>query len=518
MEDESTQYNDIVRSASAESNEPLLTTGVAAYTISSHWEETRIDVSRMLGSIGAPPLTALTFMQHDDVDLSNANVDDPLYLDTTSQLSASHVNLIKTLGNALNILVSSTSLRLGLGVSHTENERAVFRAEKAWTERHLNKDNLNARGRCHPKLTLSRSRQILCQIMIDQAISLHAMLTFDVLEYKKWEEFIDDMKYCYQLNSSQNAPVLTLSKLSIWMNGLRSLLTCVLSQLLSKNAVKDVSHIKQSCQFVKERFEYLQFTFSLSAPTQVCRSFEAPQDDSQQLSHDESTIEAMKMTCQIQSTLEAAQLSLWAMRHSFFDDQSDSANSDDPKVWWSQLKDLLSDTESAMNHFKSKYLPDNEKDEMAKILDDDDQPTMNVHPNSTCIEIDDDAPEEHLRVCPQTLNSIHEHADKTWIFSASGTHRYKQGSRPLSARTGDFLQSTQAFGQTLLIRDLEKRLNTIQLAEEHDAVILDDYNGNVGDPKPSERKHVPFFMGVEGSLLSELSNALDASGVSDHNK
>lgn len=517
--DESTQQYDGVRSAAAESDDPLLTTGGASY-ISSQWEETRIDISRMLGSIGAPPLTALTFAQHDnDIDLSNANnacIDDSLYLDATSHLSASHVNLIKTMDNALNILVSSTSLRLGLGVTHSENERAVFRAEKTRAERHLENDKLNACGRCHPKLTLSRSRQILCQIMIDQAVSLRATLTFDDLEYKKWDEFIDDMQYCYKLNSSQNAPVLTLSKISIWMNDSRGLLCFVLSQLLSQKAVtKDVSYIKQSCQFVRERFEFLQSTFSLSAPTQVDNSFQAPQDDSKMPFNDESARHAMKMMYQLQLTLEAAQHSLLGMRHSFLEDHSKSADSDDTIVWWSQLNDLLSETESAMNHFKSQYLP-HKHDDMVEISDEGAQSKLITHTISSGIEIVDDAPDEHLGSCSQTLNSIHKHADKTWVFSASGA--YKQGPRPSSTRTGDLLHSTKAFGQTLLIRDLEKRLNKIQLADEHNAVQLDEYNGDMAELKPCERQAVPFFMGVEGSLLSELSNALDASGICDDNK
>jgi hypothetical protein len=65
------------------------------------------------------------------------------------------------------------------------------------------------------------------------------------------------------------------------------------------------------------------------------------------------------------------------------------------------------------------------------------------------------------------------------------------------------------FEQALLMGDLEKRLGTtIKLAKEleHEAVRLDENKDDGGDLNRKEMRSVPLFLGVQGSLLSELSS------------
>ena len=62
------------------------------------------------------------------------------------------------------------------------------------------------------------------------------------------------------------------------------------------------------------------------------------------------------------------------------------------------------------------------------------------------------------------------------------------------------------FEQALLMRDLEKQLGTIKLAKEHEAVRLDENKDDGGDLNRKEMRSVPLFLGVQGSLLSELSS------------
>ena len=61
----------------------------------------------------------------------------------------------------------------------------------------------------------------------------------------------------------------------------------------------------------------------------------------------------------------------------------------------------------------------------------------------------------------------------------------------------------------MLMSDLQKRLDSMQLAKEHNKVNLDPVEGDIRlEEKQDERHATPFFMGAQGSLLSELTNAL----------
>jgi hypothetical protein len=467
------------------------------------WEETRLGVSRILGSIGAAPLISCPLMSW-NLNSSDTGFDGSTiaYLDVTFQLASSHADLIRTISDALELLSTSTSLRLGLGPAHFGSERVVSRSEKTWAERQLN----------YPRLALSKSRRTLHQTMIDQASTLRAMLTstLDNAEYAQWDLFISDMQYFSQ--ASQNAPVLTLAKLSVWLNGLRDMLSFVMSQFLSQSCIKLViqpqnnrwtNQAVQSSQFARERIHFLQSTFKLHPCLEV-DCFTLP---TSKLSKDKRTGQALKMIHQLHSKLEAAQVSLWAMSQSFLEEQEQSTNSDseDPNVWCSQLKELLSQTEMTVNHFQSAFLPAPLQNEEATKQEENLPCEIGTTDNIPhTMELVDDTPTNDDVTIANNSSSCDEHADKTWIFSGSGVHKKSQPASGTRKRDHDI---NQMFDQTMLMRDLQKRLGTLQLAKEHEVVRLDaseDNDSTVAGSSVSERQALPFFMGVEGALMSEF--------------
>ena len=131
-----------------------------------------------------------------------------------------------------------------------------------------------------------------------------------------------------------------------------------------------VSSLIQASQFAKERVHFLTCAFDLSQSSQVQTvTPQTPNSQSESNTNDaENKRNALKLIHQLQSTLEAAQVSLWAFRQSFTEEEGKpSSDSQDPKIWWSQLKDLLSQTEVSMDHFENSFLamPTSENEEEA---------------------------------------------------------------------------------------------------------------------------------------------------------
>ena len=474
------------------------------------WEETRLEVSRLLGSIGAAPLAPLGTMNCNLGLISGSSSGEYSHMDVTTELAAAHVDLIQTMDNALKVLRNGTSLRLGLGPTHSGNEKVISRAEKACVERQIKHHrSMIARNesKYNPKLTLSKSRCILHQTMVDQATSLRVTLT-NCIPCAEWDEFIEDMRYC----SQQNASILTISKLSVSLNRLRDLLSFVMSTMLSMSHIttKKVALLKQSTQLAKERAQFLQSAFELS----LCTPDGCSPMSRSKITHDESIRCTLKSINQMQSVLEAAQVSLWAMRQSLLEeqDQSTSSGADDPRIWLSQLKEQLSQMKASVDHFESAFLPA-PVEELAPEPNEE-SPSAISTAIITCqdIELENNEPTETPMV-DSILNTTDphpmEHADKTWVFSASGQQSSTRRRRERDTRTAP--PSTALFEQSMLMHDLQKRLGTMQLAKEHDAVKLDANKEDDEDLNQNERQSAPFFMGVQGSVLSELANALKNS-------
>ena len=496
---ESSQQNVVSDSDAADTDVEMSTPVDDA--VLHQWKETRLETSRMLGSIGATPLAS----SMDDIIGSTSS----FYLEAASDLAESHVDLIRTLDSAVKTIRVGTGVRLGLGPVQSANEGVVPRVEKAWVERKLKNDYSSSMHLQHayPKLALSTSRRILHQIMVDQAISLRGILHSSNQKYANWDEFIDDMRYFSEMDAKQNTPVLTLSKLLVWLNELRIMLSFVMSELLSEK-IKSVSDqqkmitlFKQSTQLAKERVQFAESAFDLS-PTEKL--------DSKPKRH------ARKMVHQLKSSLDAAHVCLQAMCQTFLQEQDQRITSEDKKdayIWWVEFKRLLSQTEVSVDYFQSTFLAEYIQEKESMRLDETPSSETNTVANTSySTEHFDDAPIDDII---DGQNSVRdEHVDKTWVFSASGVYR---ASNARKTERGPHIPA--AFDQTMLMRDLQTRLKTMELAKEHDVVKLDDtHNEDKSQSSAKEKHSVPFFLGAGGSLLSELSIALKSDKVQMINK
>eukprot|EP00804_Cyclotella_cryptica_P013833 CCRYP_020886-RA/>CCRYP_020886-RA protein AED:0.24 eAED:0.31 QI:0/0/0/1/0/0/2/43/575 len=511
-------------------------------------EQTITILSVMLGSIGATPIAScppvyFTWPLGTNPERKEENVSS--YLHATSQLVESHVLLIQAMTDALDVLKTGTSLRLGLGpptMSYSGNDGLVSRAEKTWLDHRplqietCSEDRNPHRSRSrNPRMTLWKSRRILHQVTVDQATSLRCILTAFLgdrtPELGDWDDFMDDMQFFSQGLPTQTAPVLTLSKLSFWMNGLRDLLSFTISHLLSDGLGMDNTNgllplLKQSCQFAKERVYYLSSAFGdlcrssrgKSIVSQIFRSSSEsnPNDVESNKRH------ALKLIHQLQCTLDAAQVSLWAFRQSFTEEDQKKeegkrvSDSEDPEIWWSQLKDLLSQTSISMGHFEHSFLATRASDNEEEAPDSVGEPSYTInatksnHGTEFFVDSVDTPKGEPISKANDTV-ATEENAHKTLIFSGSGLHKKsrqsfgKSGSGRNSAVAST---SCEVFDQTMLMCDLRKRLKTMQLAEEHEVVSLDACKEDSRRAKSMHRQAAPFFLGVQGSLLTELASAL----------
>jgi len=293
------------------------------------WQETRLQVSALLGSIGAPPLdcpsqtgvvyspeaTMRTVEEEEAIRPDNhGNSNDESgqrsrlfrnQQESVLDMTAAHVALLQTMHRMLESLSVGASVRLGLGPIHESavpehgNRRLVARAEKSWVAHELRRRNGTTKSEgvqtSHPlplRLSMHRARTVLHRVMADQAASLqrcsriappHAQ-QYPPLEdpcgpplagvaATDWGEFARDLQH--SLPPSQ--VVLTLSRLRGWACRLGDQVSTCLSVLLARPTPlpapgRAISTLGQSAQSAREQTALLHAAFPL------CRQLRPPED------------------------------------------------------------------------------------------------------------------------------------------------------------------------------------------------------------------------------------------------
>ena len=202
-------------------------------------------------------------------------------------MSKSHVKLLQTIHNMIQIIRQSTSLQFGFGVnvgntnnnngsnyyyySKTNHQKVVVvapaaasisRIENTWVvkqHRRMRQQQQQQQSQSQQqhqrqsqrqpiRLTLYKIRHIIHQIIVDYAISLYYNVflklcpttSTDALSSSsssslEWEEFVNDLQHSIQTQHQQhpnNNNILTISQFTIWMNKLGTFLSFVLSTIL----------------------------------------------------------------------------------------------------------------------------------------------------------------------------------------------------------------------------------------------------------------------------------------------
>ena len=273
----------------------------------------------------------------------------------------------------------------------------------------------------------------------------------------------------------------------------------------------------------------------------------------------------------LRSTFEAARISLWAFGRSRPEqrrrrrevdgrrgrwndgeddddgDGDDDEGTEDARVWWAHFKDFVERSVASIPGIESHFLLGDERGERGGGGGAADAPRDDAYVAAECSEHVGDAVDGNgdgeYRLWPRAAGGGSDeakYAGKTLVFSGSGvgvtTRRYRS-ARTTGSTSGrptpssDPRRAFDATDQTMLLRDLELRIKTMGLSrEEHEVVVIGkDFGADVDlrvddacergridgrdnalpDMSAGQGRHGPFFLGASGSLLDELTSAIN---------
>ena len=560
-------------------------------------EDARLEVSKLLGSIGLPPLTTMTSMNASSSHSHHQLL--VMHPPHAIEFANAHIDLLHSMHSVLDTLRSGTSLRLGLGVSGDGGDcrrHVVSRVEKAWIMRHrrlhqllleevglsitptkINDSNDNnnyddvsttnhrndngicdGRVKSAPKddsatvstktkrmvLTFQKLRNILHRAVVDQAMSFHDTLkdfhdnftpttTTMTALFEEWGIFVNDLRH-----TSHNAPPLTLSRLSNYIDKLGSYLSFSLSVLLVVDSDKfdnitnswcssSDSSIKRSIQFANERSAYLQSACPMS-------HLHYDEDETAAMRQENGatgSVDNILLLKNLQDTFQAARISLWAAVGQSQRTSPDEDEINDARDWWSQFKyyiecscSLIPVIEAQYHHLIEKTAIVNEQ-RRKEGADEDNADLVNNSRCNNVVEVLEDAGKT-TTLPNHRSDKLLNYLDKTIVFSGSGvgtSHNVTQQSiireKAESSVSGRPARAFTMMDQTMLLQDLERRLKSMGLVMEHEVTMdtLTEFGNNKGDDTISENPAMmqrnPLFLGVSGSLLLELTSAINTNNT-----
>jgi len=503
--------------------------------------QTRVKISKLLGSTGAPPLTSSvdccilgthnnSQASHNSEKVININASQTTseesvqaHLDSIVELAKSHTDLLQTMQSCLHMLTIGTGVRLGIGPNNSSGSR---RAEIAWLERKLRQhDTVEAAilKSYKPRLTLHRCRQILHHAIIDQSTSLQSIISRHRVKFDgitDWDEFIQDLKHTMECNC-----VLTLSQLAKWTDSVGKFLGALLSELLSRSfhwkmfLLEDThpidsvrTTIASSVQMARERIVFLQSAFTVTTSSIVTASCEDdhPARGNNEIPYMNNLIDVLK------SNLEGAHISLWALEESRTRSKEYSVS--EWKNWFGELKDLVERTYITVSELENHFLP-RAYHNMADETPSENTMDANCTTTPSAMLVSDGASADAMASHFSYDTKQNVPLDKTLIFCGNGSHKRSHISKEKPARSHVKSQNVSHppsfFNQADLLRDLQSRLKTMGLAEEYEVAVAaespsDNESTNVGSRKSQSRQgtDLPMFLGVSGRTLAELSSAM----------
>ena len=530
-------------------------------------DRARVGVSSILGSVGAPPLTA------DGMGPECPEIDEApeAYLGSVERLASSHAVLLDSTRSALAVVGTGTAVRLGLGPVSCDGYGGggASRAERAWAARWARNGDGGDAGdtggsseadeggapsqaeagggaRRFPALSMHRLRVAVHRSIAEAASSLLDVLdsTAPLLQEDEgcsagWRDFGNDLRH-----SLDEPPVLTLSLLAGWADGLSGLLSRVLSACLSESAVACYNSqprgplegaVRRSARLAEERASYLA---GASGARPNAAGGTGPDAASDPASRRRAAgVAAMR------NTLEAAMISLLAFDQvvgggdvpalpgdadraaSRGDDGLDSSDG-----WWAHFATLLERAVDSASRFDEEFMrPDGDADGPGggRTGADDGAAApadaAGSREDQREVIVSDALPRE----APPTTTrdgmvEARHPEDRVLVFSGSGT---RAAQRRRARRGGADVRPPAAPARRAeadradLMDDLRSRLRLMGMREEVEVVRDEGGAGGVdgpvdggtstagGDAAPATSR--PLFMGVSGAMLSELTGALE---------
>lgn len=428
----------------------------------------RIQVSSMLGSIGAPPLQPF---HHGDSDNTMSSLECKLVLD----FARSHVELLKEVDECLHVLKTSVSISL------RSTTRSVERVELSSLNRIKNKN-----------VVLPTARRMLAQVMVDEYNTLQSVS----MSHGSGGDNTTEME---EMDVPQ---VITLA----WLKSLRLDLANLLSLVLSNLVVPDSTTLQQqelndSIVAAQDSAAYLASVFDYQTQSSSCDD-----EDLRQLSHQ----------------LETAHIALWACHRS--SNEENDKNTSDSQVleFLEQFESLLQSTSDVKERLKQKCSRISDSSNETDLADN----TEKGSPSKPSVETKEDYID-----CGTVEDDLSQHqrhpampdsaagTTKTIVFAGSGAvegqTNSSNGGREAGIETDAIILPSQQYvaSQGIVLQELQQRLAQMDPAEEVDASgnVVTKKEPETNAPIRREKDESPssiMFMGSSNDLLSELKNSI----------
>jgi hypothetical protein len=443
----------------------------------------RIELSKLLGSVGAPPLQrTVTSLEN-----ANATINYQLVLD----FGTAHVRFLRQMDQSLN------TLRTAVGMHLRTTLLSVDRVELASTV-----NRCRSSGRSN-SILLPTARRMLSRVVLDQYRSLHdccaSLSTFDE------NDDIDD-------DSIEVPEVITLSWLKFMRHELADLLSFQMSQLMSSlEMLRDISHsdsaLRRRCDAsmstAMESTEYLSSIFSLS-PT-IPESLDV-------LPHDLHTLYRQ---------FDTASVALWACQQLYKKDSDDDdggavSNTTSVLEFLDQIESLLQSVGDVKEMLEQNLNGTTTKD--GKVVDPNEE-MGECRDKSTREPTDDPQDYEHSGQSFDAVSSRNDTGDivnkKTIVFSASGSMQQQliSDNKGNGSTLTTIPPRQSVTTQHMVLQELQERLSKMDRSEEvgADGTRLDDSDTQrvVQKKKLSTSS---MFLGASGDVLAELKNSIEKNG------
>ena len=505
----------------------------------------RLELSRLLGSIGAPFLSEDHSSAQGQLNVEQTQLNTPILtaiekmkdtiaspndrtLSPSLLIKVAHINvqLIQTYDDAMETMKMGTALHLGATTRTAERvERALFgrRAREQQKKGTLPQTEESSCTDNYP-VSFGSLRSLVSRAMIAQADALHSILAVLNDSCRNKHDNEDEPVFASYNPLAGGLPsVVSLT----WLRSSRQQLSEFLSHVLEELATCDRTNreniqdiLVHSVMTVEELQQHLQS--SLGGENEGVPSV-------QQKLHPEEgcSLEAKKMqerVIQTQLQLQQLYVALGAMNEtSRF---TGSSTKVDTIEWWDRVNQLSQKVQTTMQLLDQEYFQPIDGDVCGEDKEDtEDQSSSNHVQREQSYTMEANAEKEQQKPKPQKLT-------KTSVFAGKGAKKPPKLSPRNVSEQGPFssdsiqtsataLPQSDPIAQHFLLSELRTRLQTLSLPEEEHEVneFEEDYEMVKSGPAPAASAYVekttamPSFSGL---LVGELSNAVKLLG--NHNE
>lgn len=423
--------------------------------------ECRKTVSRLLGSIGAPPLRRTSDDQWQELTSDMATS-----TESVVDFLEAHVRLMVTIDRALEWVRISAGLHWGLG----PHSRCVERVERAA----LSRQRITASS-CSI-LVLSLARRNIAKVIIQESQCL--VDAFATAKQLHRDEDDDTLR-----NAVLVVPeVIDLSWMKASRNHLADLLTCVVEQLCTWESLSSERHAANSLK---------DHAWTARSLRDYMASYLLLDDDDKMDEGEESravrpTNDEHGLIVQYRQHLDALSAALWSFQleqphHAYNLSESSSPASDEPDLenisnrtlaWWNRIQELSATCQTLQEQIGNRFFP-------PAVVPDPEDDDNNANDDADGLNTNRPGEEPHSYESSvsvykeKTKHSTSSNSTtKTLVFSGKGTKPKPTALAVSSYKPkfdgGEVTLPRDFFSEQLLVRELQTRIRAVAALREEE--------------------------------------------------